>query len=292
MVDEGAYVKSGQLLFKIDNRTYLEQYNTAKATVAAAEAHLKTIKIDLDRKVELVDNKIVSDLQLQQAQAAYEEAKASVQQAKANMNKSKIDLDFCTITAPVSGFIGRIPYRLGSLVNPSSPEPLTLLTDIHEVYSYFSLSETDFARFQSQIVAKSNPDSVSLQLADGSSYEHKGIIDAVTGQFDKSTGSISVRAKFKNPDQKLRAGNTGKIQITRDLDNVFIVPIRATTSVQEKIYVYKVDKDNKIQQVEIKVGSKTTEDYFVTSGLQDGDVIAVGSLSLLRPDMVIIPKKS
>lgn len=291
LVDEGAYVKAGQLLFKIDDRPYREQYNTAKATVAAAEAHLKTLKIDLNRKEELVDNKIVSDLQLQQAQAAFEEAQASLEQAKASMNKAKIDLDFCSITAPVSGFIGRIPYRLGSLVNPTSTEPLTLLTDIHEVYGYFSLSEADFTKFQAQLTAKNKSDSVSLLLSDGSIYERKGVIDAITGQFDKNTGSIAVRAKFSNPDQQLRAGNTGKIQLTRTLENALIVPIRATTSVQEKIYVYKVDKDNKIQQVEIKVGSKTTENYYVTSGLQQGDIIVTGNLATLRPDMAITPKK-
>lgn len=291
LVDEGDYVKAGQVLFKIDARPYQEQYNSAKAAVATAEANLKNIKIDLDRKTELVENKIVSNLQVQQASANYDAAKASLQQAKANMNKAQIDLNFSTVTAPVSGYIGRIPYRIGSLIDASSKEPLTLLTDINQLYAYFSMSETDFAIFQDEKVKNSKSDSVSLVLANGAVYDHKGVIDAITGQFDKNTGSISIRAKFSNPQRKLRAGNTGKIEITRTLDNALIVPIRATTSIQEKIYVFKVDKNNKTEQVEIKIGGKTNENYYVTAGLQDGDLIVVGNLGIVRPDMVITPKK-
>lgn len=291
LVDEGDYVKAGQVLFKIDARPYQEQYNSARAAVATAEANLKNIKIDLDRKTELVENKIVSNLQVQQASANYDAAKANLQQAKATMNKAQIDLNFSTVTAPVSGYIGRIPYRIGSLIDASSNEPLTLLTDINQLYAYFSMSETDFSTFQDDKVKNIKADSVSLILANGSVYDHRGVIDAITGQFDKNTGSISIRAKFDNPQRKLRAGNTGKIEMTRVLDNALIVPISATTSIQEKIYVFKVDKDNKTKQVEIKVGGKTNENYYVTAGLQEGDVIVVGNLGIVRSDMVITPKK-
>lgn len=291
LVDEGAYVKAGQLLFKIDNRPYLEQYNSAKAAVAVAEAGLKNLKIDLDRKMELVENRIVSELQVKQANAGYDGAKANLQLAKANMNKAKIDLDFCSVTAAVSGYIGRIPYRIGSLVDASSKEPLTLLTDINQVYAYFSMSETDFSQFQEHEVKNSRADSIILTLSNGLVYQHKGVIDAITGQFDKNTGSISVRAKFNNPGRTLRAGNTGKIEMTQILGNVIIVPIRATTSVQEKTYVYTVDKSNRAKQVEIQIGGKTAENYYVTSGLQAHDIIVVGNLGLLRPDMVITPNK-
>jgi len=224
-VDEGAYVRAGQPLFQIDERPFVEQFKTAKAAVAVAEANLRNVKIDLDRKVELVDNKIVSDLQVTQATASFEAAKASLEQAKAAMNAAKINVDFCLIKAPVSGYIGRIPYRLGSLVSAASVEPLTLLTDINQVYAYFSMSEGDFANFQDmQASGKSAP--VSLVLANDKAYEHAGTIDAITGQFDKNTGSISIRAKFVNPDKKLRAGNTGRIEMVQHLDHVVMVPMR------------------------------------------------------------------
>jgi len=290
-VDEGAYVQTGQLLFKIDDRPFVEQYNTAKAAVRVAEANLKNLKIDLDRKVELVDNKIVSDLQVTQAKASYEASLASLEQAKATMNAAKINLDFCLVKASVSGYIGRIPYRLGSLVSASSIEPLTLLTDINQVYTYFSMSESDFANYQAKQEGNQRKDSVELMLSNGNKYSQKGIIDAVTGQFDKNTGSIAIRARFNNPKRELRAGNTGRIEMITALDNVLLVPIKATVAVQDKIYVYKLDKDNRASQVDIQVGGKTTEDYYVLSGVQAGDRIITGGLGFVRPGAIVTPKK-
>jgi len=290
-VDEGAYVQTGQLLFKIDDRPFVEQYNTAKAAVRVAEANLKNLKIDLDRKVELVDNKIVSDLQVTQAKASYEASLASLEQAKATMNAAKINLDFCLVKASVSGYIGRIPYRLGSLVSASSVEPLTLLTDINQVYTYFSMSESDFANYQAKQEGNQRKDSVELMLSNGKKYSQKGIIDAVTGQFDKNTGSIAIRARFNNPKRELRAGNTGRIEITTALDDVLLVPIKATIAVQDKIYVYKLDKDNRASQVDIQIGGKTTENYYVLSGVQAGDRIITGGLGFVRPGAIVTPKK-
>lgn len=290
-VDEGAYVQTGQLLFKIDDRPFVEQYNTAKAAVRVAEANLKNLKIDLDRKVELVDNNIVSDLQVTQAKASYEASLASLEQAKATMNAAKINLDFCLVKASVSGYIGRIPYRLGSLVSASSVEPLTLLTDINQVYTYFSMSESDFANYQAKQEGNQRKDSVELMLSNGKKYSQKGVIDAVTGQFDKNTGSIAIRARFNNPKRELRAGNTGRIEITTALDDVLLVPIKATVAVQDKIYVYKLDKDNRASQVDIQIGGKTTENYYVLSGVQAGDRIITGGLGFVRPGAIVTPKK-
>ncbi|TYR31797.1 efflux RND transporter periplasmic adaptor subunit [Sphingobacterium phlebotomi] len=290
-VDEGAYVKAGQSLFKIDDSPFLEQYNTAKAAVEVAVANLKNIKIDLDRKVELVENKIVSDLQVTQATASYDAAHASLAQAQAAMNAAKINLDFCLIKAPVSGFIGRLPYRLGSLVSPSTAEPLTLLTDINEVYAYFSMSESAFVNFQEQRSANTAMDSVTLILSNGKTYYHKGVIDAIAGQFDKNTGSIAIRAKFSNPERKLRAGNTGRIEIAQKIEDVLLVPIKSTLAIQDKIYVYKLSNESKVEQVEVEVVGKTTEDYYVRSGVQKGETVLNGGLGFFRPGMVVNAKQ-
>ncbi len=290
-VDEGAYVKAGQSLFKIDDSPFLEQYNTAKAAVEVAVANLKNIKIDLDRKIELVENKIVSDLQVTQATASYDAAHASLAQAQAAMNAAKINLDFCLIKAPVSGFIGRLPYRLGSLVSPSTAEPLTLLTDINEVYAYFSMSESAFVNFQEQRSANTAMDSVTLILSNGKTYYHKGVIDAIAGQFDKNTGSIAIRAKFSNPERKLRAGNTGRIEIAQKIEDVLLVPIKSTLAIQDKIYVYKLGNESKVEQVEVEVVGKTTEDYYVRSGVQKGETVLNGGLGFVRPGKVVNAKQ-
>lgn len=289
--DEGAFVKAGQPLFKIDDRPYLEQYNTAKAAVLVAEANVRNQEIDLNRKKELVENNIVSELQVTQANVAYESAKASLEQAKAAMNAAKINLDFCLIKAPTSGYLGRFPYRLGSLVGPTSVEPLTLLTDISNVYAYFSMSEGDFTNYQNEKQTDpSNKDSVSLLLTDGTTYAHKGVIDAVAGQFDKNTGSISIRTKFSNPNAELRSGNTGRIQLATQMENVLLVPIESTLAIQDKTYAYILDNENKVEQVELEIVGNDLNNYYVKSGVSEGQTVLTGGLGFVRPGMTVSPK--
>jgi membrane fusion protein (multidrug efflux system) len=140
-VDEGDFVRAGQPLFKIEDQVFREQLRSAQAALITAQASLSTSKIDLDRKKELFKNKMVSEIQVKEAEAAYNGARGAVSQSTSSIESAKINLNFSTIKAPVSGFIGRFNYRLGSLMAPGNQEPITLLSDIHQVYTYFSLSE-------------------------------------------------------------------------------------------------------------------------------------------------------
>ncbi len=297
-VDEGAYVRAGQALFHVDDRMYKEQYKNAQAAILVAKANLSNSKIDLDRKKELVLNKLVSTLQVDQAQANYEAAQAALAQANSAFETAKINLDFCVIKAPVSGTIGRIPYRLGSLVNPASPNPLTLLSDTHEVYAYFAMSENDFSRFQEELSGNSVAEKlqhaapVTLLTSSGQEYNQKGKIDAVEGQFDRNTGSISVRARFTNPQGQLRTGNTGKIVLEQQVDQIVRVPITATSAIQDKIYVFSIDKDGKAVQIPIDVSGKQGADYFVKAGVQAGDQIITNGLGFLQHGMPVKVKST
>lgn len=261
-----------------------EQYNTAKA-------NLTNTKIDLDRRKELAKEKIVSDLQVQQAQANYESAQAAVQSAK-------INYDFCTITAPVSGYLGRINYRLGSLIGPTSPEALTLLSDIHQVNAYFGMSETDFFEFQNQYEGNTidekikNSAPVGLQIANGSLYEQKGKIDAIEGQFSTSTGSVSFRARFDNPKGLLRSGNTGKIIIEQNYADVILVPVASTFNVQDKVYVYTLDKENRAVQKQLEVLGKSSENYMINFGVDPGETYVVSGYERLQPGMPVVPQQA
>lgn len=292
-VEEGATVRAGQVLFQVDDRMYREQYKTAQAAILAAKANLSNIKIDLDRKKELVSNKLVSTLQVEQAQASFDGAQAVLAQAMSAYETAKINLEFCTIKAPVNGTIGRIPYRLGSLINPSAVNPLTMLSDTHAVYAYFSMSEIDFVNFQDRLEGSSTAEKlkdaelVTLLTANGQAFSQLGKIDAIEGQFDKNTGSITLRAKFQNPEGQLRTGNTGKVLIEHPVDNVVLVPVTATTAVQDKIFAYTIDKDGKAVQTAIVVSGKQGGDYFVQSGLQSGDQIITNGLSFLQNGMPV-----
>jgi len=297
MVDEGDYVRAGQVLFKIEDRVYEEQLNQAKAAVATAEANLVTAKINLDRKQELATSKIVSDLQVREAQAAYDATKSAVAQTKAAVASARINVEFATIKAPVSGYIGRFNYRLGSLIAPSNALPMTVVSDNHQVYAYFSLSENDFVAFQREHTGNNiaeklkNSAPVSLLLSDGETYAVQGRIDAVEGQFNKSTGSITLRARFDNPKGELRSGNTGKIKIERHMENVLLFPIASTVMIQDKVFVYLVDAAGKVAQVPVTVSGKSGNDYMVSEGLKEGDKYIATGFERLQNGMPVVEQK-
>ncbi|WP_270087420.1 efflux RND transporter periplasmic adaptor subunit [Sphingobacterium sp. SYP-B4668] len=288
MVDEGAYVQKGQTLFKIDDQVYVQQYNNAKASVLAAKANLVNMKIDLDRKRELVENNIVSNLQVSQAEATYEATSAALEQAKAAEQSARINIGFCNITAPVSGYIGRIPYRLGSLIGPSIVSPLTILSDTRQVYAYFSMSEKDFSIFQDRLAGNTietklrHAAAVQLKTATGKIYSQQGKINAVEGQFDKNTGSITLRAVFDNPGNELRTGSTGRVLMEQHYEQAVLVPISSTIAIQDKIYVFTSDKEGKAVQQPLVVSGKTNGNYIVTEGIQAGEKIVANGLGYLQ----------
>jgi membrane fusion protein (multidrug efflux system) len=225
-------------------------------------------------------------------------AKSNVEQAKAVLNNAQINLDYTLIQAPTNGYIGRLPRKQGSLISPQDPEALTKLSDIKEVYAYFSLSENDFLNFKkqyegatiSQKIEKMPP--VSLILSDNTEYEQKGKVDMVDGQFDKTTGAITLRAKFPNQDGFLRSGNTGKVKISINHDNSILIPQEATVEIQDKIYVFLLDKNNSVSRQLIEVSGKSGTNYLVKNGIHSGDRIILKGFENLPDGAKIIPENS
>lgn len=296
LVDEGAHVKAGQPLFKINDQPFREQLNSASASLQAAEAAITNAQLEIDKLTPLVQNKVVSDYQLKVAKAAHKIAVANAAQARANVASAKIKLGYTVVKAPVSGFIGRLPKKQGSLVSPTDPEPLTRLSDVHEVYAYFSLGESDFINFKSQYQGGTLNDKlkklppVSLILADNSVYPNPGRIDMVDGQFDKTTGAITLRAVFPNSQSLLRSGNTGKIRLQQQHSNAILVPQTATMEVQDKIFVYTVGDSNKVAKQPINIIGKSGTDYIVQDGVKSGDRIVFSGLDHMVEGTVIKPE--
>ncbi len=172
-VDEGAYVRKGQSLFHVNSRSYQEQLNNARAGLAAARANLANAQINVSKLAPLVQNNVISDVQLKTAKAAYDASAANVTQAQAMVSSAQINLAYALIKAPVDGYVGRIPHKTGSLVGLSTIEPLTIISDIKEIYAYFSLSENDFLKFKTQFTGSTmeekikNLPPVELMLPDG-----------------------------------------------------------------------------------------------------------------------------
>ena len=295
-VDEGAFVKSGQLLFVIDDRVYREELKSTIAAQHAAKAALEIAGIEVERLRPLVNNGVVSEVQLKQAMANHRSAKASLEQAEAAVQMARINVDYTRIKAPVGGYIGDIPYRIGSLVSNNQAEQLTTLTDVHEMRAYFSMSEIDFVRFKQQFSGSSIEEKLSsvppvtLFLADGSRYPFEGRLDAISGQFDRSTASVMFRATFPNAEGRLRSGNTGKVNIAYRYDNVLLVPQESTVDLQNKIFVIKVNDENVVSRTPITVIGKSNSDYIVSDGVEEGDMIVVSGFARLPDGAAINPQ--
>lgn len=286
-VKEGDYVNKGQSLFKIKGDVYAEQVNNSRAAYKSAQANLANAKLEVEKIKPLVDGKVFSDMQLKTAQANYEAAVAQVAQAKAALGSSQLNADFSLIKAPVSGYISRIPNRIGNLVTPSDAVPLTVLSDINTVFVYFSLTEADYLAFSKD--PKSNQ-TVSLIMADDSEYEQKGKLEVASGNIDRSTGTISLKAIFPNPKKLLRAGGSARVILNNSLSSVITVPMASVKDIQDKFFVFVLKPGNKVAMVPIEIGGSSGTDYFVKSGLKQGDKIALNSIDVLYDSMEVLPK--
>ncbi len=297
-VDEGTYVNKGQTLFKINERPFREQLNNALANLHAAEAAYLNAQLEVDKLMPLVQNKVVSEYQLKTAKASQKIAAANIEQAKAMVGSARINLGYTNVTAPVSGYIGRLPKKQGSLVASTDVEPLTSLSDVHEVYAYFSLGETDFIKFKSLYTGNTLDDKikkippVTLILADNSDYPQLGKIDMVDGQFDKNTGAITLRATFPNVGGTLRSGNTGKIRLGIQHNDAILVPQSATVEMQDKIFVFTLNKANKVNKMPITIIGKSGTDYLIKDGVKSGDQIVLSGIDKLQEGQVIQPEKT
>ncbi|MCL7987368.1 efflux RND transporter periplasmic adaptor subunit [Sphingobacterium sp. lm-10] len=301
-IDEGAYVQKGQKLFRVDQSAYQESLNNMLATAEVAKAQLKNAQLEIDRLKPLVANDVISDVRLSAAQSDYEVAQATLQQAQAAVRSAQINKDFTVITAPVSGYIGRIPKRIGNLVTKGDKEPLTFLSDIQEVYVYFAMNESDFLYFSK---AQAKKDSiagreynrnnkltfpkVTLMLADGEEYPIKGVVDAVNGQVDRSTGAISLRATFINQDNILRSGSSGTLKIAEVKEAVLQVPQLATNELQDRTFVYVVDGSNQVQRKNVVVSGKSKDNYIISEGVDEGDRVVLSGFDKLTDGSTIIP---
>ncbi|AGA78720.1 RND family efflux transporter, MFP subunit [Echinicola vietnamensis DSM 17526] len=292
-VDEGDFVEKGQPLFKINSQPYMEDLKNAQANVELEKAKLRKAKTEIDRLQPLIDNEVISEVRMQTTLADYEVAKSALQQAEAVAANMRINLEFTTIKAPVNGFMGRIPRSIGNVVKKTDSEPLTTLSNVHEVYVYFSMSESDYLYYErmkkDSSSKKLNPN-VKLILADGSIYDKVGTIDANSGQINRSTGSIALRARFSNPDTLLRSGNTGKILMEQIYPEAILIPQGATASIHDKKFVYTLNEDNTVNRKEIKIEGRSGKEYIVSDGsLSPDDRIVTSGLDKLTDGVKVKP---
>ncbi|RYY33939.1 MAG: efflux RND transporter periplasmic adaptor subunit [Sphingobacteriaceae bacterium] len=266
-VDEGQFVKAGQLLFRIMPKLYEAEYQKTQAEVKATEIELSNTKA-------LADKNVVSKNELAMAHAKLE-------QAKAEMSLAKTHLSFTEIRAPFDGTIDRIPLKTGSLIDEG--ELLTSLSDNTHVFVYFNVSEPEYLDYETNVKGRGDS-TVSLLLANGELLPYKGTVQTIESEFDNETGNIAFRAKFPNPKRLLKNGETGKVQMLVPLKHALIIPQKATYELQDKTFVFVVDKNGVAHSRQITVGYEMPDIYVVSKGLSANEKILLEGVQKVKDD--------
>jgi len=296
LVDEGAHVSKGQLLFRLFANDMQASVRSAEAQVKVAEADVVSAKINLEKTKPLVTKDIISKYELESVESLVLAKEAQLAQANAMLANAKANLQYTLITSPTTGIIGNFPYRVGTLVSSSISQPLTTVSNTTNMYAYFAMNEKEFLALTKDLSGKniqeklnSLPD-VLLVLADKSLYNLPGKIETASGLVDTQTGAINIRATFSNPEGTLRSGGSGLVRIPKHIDSAIIIPQKATYELQGKRFLYVLGKENKIENTEVEVLVGNLKDsYVVTGGLKAGDRIVIEGIASLKNGQVINP---
>ncbi|MBC3787248.1 efflux RND transporter periplasmic adaptor subunit [Spirosoma utsteinense] len=263
-VDEGQYVKKGQLMFQIMPVLY-------NAELQKSQAEANYVGIELQNTKRLADSNIVSKNELALASAKFDKANADVTLAKTH-------LQFTEIRAPFSGIMDHFQVRLGSLLDEG--DLLTTLSDNSQMWVYFNVPEAEYLDYKTH--HDDNMKHVNLVMANNELFEHPGEVQTIEADFNNETGNIAFRATFPNPKALLRHGETGSVRMTVPLKNALIIPQKATFEVLEKKYVYVVDKNNVVRSREIGIAAEMPHIFVVQSGLTKGDRILLEGLRQVK----------
>jgi RND family efflux transporter MFP subunit len=283
-VDEGQQVKQGQVLFTISYSEYENEYRKAIANYKNAIAGLKAAEVELENVKRLVEKDIISKTELEMTIAKMEASKADVEAASANKEQAHLYLSFSKVKAPFSGIINRIPNKAGSLVEEGMF--LTSISDNKEAFAYFNLSESDYLTYLSN---GEETKIVNLKLVNNSDYGHQGKIEIIESEFDRSTGNIAFRARFPNPEEILKHGANGKIVINKQIKNALLIPQKSTFEVQDKLYVYVLNKDSVLEQRNFTPKMRIPDFFLVESGLTGDDYILFEGVENVRDGQKILP---
>ncbi|GEP94260.1 hemolysin D [Chitinophaga cymbidii] len=265
LVDEGQFVKAGQILFRIMPRIY-------EAELMKAEAEAQAAEIEVQNTKSLADRNVVSKNELALANAR-------LKKAKAELSLAQVHLAFTEIRAPFDGIVDHLHLKLGSLVEEG--DLLTSLSDNSRMWVYFNVSEPEYLNYAAEVKPKEKI-KVDLLMANKALFKHPGVVETIEAEFNSETGNIAFRATFPNPERLLRHGETGTILIREPLKNALIIPQKATLEILDKKYVFVVNKDNVVQLRHITVGAEMPDLYVVKEGLAENEKILLEGLRKVK----------
>ncbi len=279
LIDEGERVKKGQLLFKLETLAVSQD-------ALAAKANLESSTIEVEKIKPLVTDGIISERELETAIALQSSARASY-------NSVLAQVDYGNVRASIDGIVGEIPFRVGSLVSPNDVQPLTTISELKDVYAYYSMNEKDYLTFLRETKGSSvqekikNFPKVRLVLADDSEYGEEGTIQTTTGQIDTQTGTVSFRAKFPNPEGLLNNGNSGFVKIPQYYKDVLVVPEQSTFEDQTIIYVFSVKDSDTVQQKPVKPIRRINNLLLISEGVAQGERIVGKGVAKIKDGAAI-----
>lgn len=297
---EGSNIEKGKLLYVIDPDSQKEAVVAKQSMVAQANTLLIQKESDLNRIKPLAALDAVSKRELDMAQAQRDAAISSLKAANADLNIAKINLSYTRILSPIDGIIGRTLAREGEFVG-KNPNPVILNTvsDISNIRVQFFLSENEYLRIAEKY-SKAQRDStegakvkkiaVELYLSNGDLFNQKGLLDFIDRNIDTSTGTILVQATFPNPDKIIRPGQFVRVKVkVMDLKDALLVPQKCLIELQGQYSVLIVNKENKIETVQVVTGEKIPGYTIINSGIKSGDQVILEGLQKAKPGLTVIP---
>ena len=289
---EGGVVRKGQVLFEIDPRPFAAALAAARARMAEAQAQLGKAQRDVARDKPLADQRAIPQSQLDNDQQAALAAEAAVQSASAAVQTADLNLEFTKVTSLVDGVAAIATAQIGDLVAPTTL--LTTVSQLDPIKAYFPLSEQQYLRMtgrrdgaEAEYLGPRTP--LTLVLADGSVYEHRGHVLAVDREIDPKTGTIRISATFPNPNRTLRPGQYGRVRAdTRVVDGALLVPQRAVTELQGTYQVRVVGDGDKVRTRTVTVGERVGSRWIVASGLEPGQRVVVEGAATKNGEAVAV----
>lgn len=287
-VDEGERVREGQVLFTISSQEYREDVLKAQAMLKSAIADAQAAEVDMQNVKLLTEKNVVSKTEITLAKAKLEAANARIEEMRSYEASARLRLSYTEVRAPFNGVLDRLPSKRGSLVDEGTL--LTTLSDNDEVYAYFNVSEKEYLSYAKSESSHSNEKNVILILADNSTHPYLGHVETIEGEFNQGTGSIAFRARFANPQHILRHGASGKVRLKRHLRRALVIPQKATFEIQDKMYVFVLDRENRVKMRNIVPRLRLPQIYVIASGLTPSDRIIYEGIQDLSDGITVETK--
>lgn len=293
---EGSEVKAGQLLFRIDPASYQAALSSAKALQAKAEANLTQTSLKLDRYKPLVKINAISKLEFDDASAAQKQAAADVASAKAAVTTAGLNLGYASVTAPISGRIGRALVTEGALVGQGEVTQLALIQQVDTVYVNLTQSSAEVTQLRQSLKTgqlksvDKDEAKVTLVMEDGSIYPHEGKLLFSDITVDESTGAVTLRASFPNPERMLMPGTFVRARLQQAVNEEAIaVPQQAVQRSTDGASVMVVGAEDKVEVRSVKTSASQDDKWIISDGLKAGDRVIVEGLQKIRPGMTVKP---